>query len=106
MGGPVFLYLQLLSADAMLYSRASALYLKSFLPRDGLTRVNIAVRRTARAAKYAASFHIFCSSERKMNGISNDNLPFEIPILAYGIITNFFIRYLLCGQKVTPKPPR
>ena len=39
MGGPVFLYLQLLSAAAMLYSRAAALYLKSFLPRDGLTRV-------------------------------------------------------------------
>ena len=33
--------------------------------------------------KSSASFHIFCSSERKMNGISSDNHPFEMPILAH-----------------------
>ena len=39
MGGPVFLYLQLLSAAAMLYSRAAALCPKSFLMQVRLTRV-------------------------------------------------------------------
>ena len=50
MGGPVFLYPQLLSAAAMLYSRAAALCPKSALTRDELAHVNITVRRTVRAA--------------------------------------------------------
>ncbi len=46
MGGPVFLYPQLLSAAAM-FTRAAALCPKSLLPRYGLAHINIAVRRTA-----------------------------------------------------------
>ena len=34
----------------------------------------------------SASFHIFLFQKRKMNGISSDNHPFEMPILADGSV--------------------
>ncbi len=48
----------------------------------GLRGAKTTARTVLRTAKYSASFHIFCSLELKMNGISTDNFPFAMPILA------------------------
>ena len=62
------------------YSRsiaASALNSKSLLPRDGLTHVNIAVRRTARAAAFAPRRPAVVRecSHRALRRLLSENIP-------------------------------